>query len=90
MVKEIESVTGVPVVHMCTVVPISLTVGANRIVPTIAIPHPLGNPALDANEEKVLRRGLVEKALVALTTEVEEQTVFENPDTSILKSKSMA
>lgn len=32
MVKEIERVTGVPVVHMCTVVPISLTVGANRIV----------------------------------------------------------
>jgi branched-subunit amino acid transport protein AzlD len=45
MVKEIER-TGLPVVHMCTVVPISLTVGANRIVPTVAIPHPLGNPAL--------------------------------------------
>lgn len=73
---------------MCTVVPISLTVGANRIVPTIAIPHPLGNPSLDVNEEKLLRRGLVEKALVALTTEVEEQTVFENPDTSVLRSKA--
>ena len=32
---------------MCTVTPISMTVGANRIVPTIAIPHPLGNPELD-------------------------------------------
>ncbi len=63
---------------MCTVVPISLTVGANRIVPTIAIPHPLGNPALDPTEEKALRRGLVEKALNALTTEVDGQTVFEN------------
>ena len=51
MVKEIER-AGIPVVHMCTVVPISLTVGANRIIPTIAIPHPLGNPALDAAEEK--------------------------------------
>ena len=77
MVKEIER-TGLPVVHMCTVVPISLTVGANRIVPTIAIPHPLGNPALDAKEEFGLRRKLVEKALKALTTEVEEQTVFED------------
>lgn len=65
-------------VHMCTVVPISLTVGANRIVPTIAIPHPLGNPAMTAEEEKTLRRGLVEKALKALTTEVDGQTVFEN------------
>jgi glycine reductase len=77
MVKEIER-TGIPVVHMCTVVPISLTVGANRIVPTIAIPHPLGNPKLDAAEEKALRRRLVERALVALTIEVEGQTVFED------------
>ena len=77
MVKEIER-AGLPVVHICTVVPISLTVGANRIVPAVAIPHPLGNPNLDIKEEKALRRKLVEKALVALTTEVEDQTVFDN------------
>ena len=51
MVKEIER-AGIPVVHICTVTPISMTVGANRIVPAIAIPHPLGNPALDQEEEK--------------------------------------
>ena len=62
---------------MCTITPISLTVGANRIIPTIAIPHPLGNPALDKADEKKLRRGLVEKALKALTTEVSGQTVFD-------------
>ena len=77
MVKEIER-AGIPVVHMCTVVPISLTVGANRIIPTVAIPHPLGNPALDPAEGKQLRRKLVEKALKALETEVEDQTVFED------------
>jgi glycine reductase len=76
MVKEVER-AGLPVVHICTVVPISLTVGANRIVPAIAIPHPLGNPKLDADEEKALRRKIVEKSLVALATEVEGQTVFE-------------
>jgi len=76
MVKEIER-AGLPVVHICTVVPISLTVGANRIVPAVAIPHPLGNPQLTAEEEKELRRKLVEKALKALTTEITEQTVFE-------------
>ncbi|KPU27067.1 glycine reductase [Caloranaerobacter sp. TR13] len=76
MVKEIER-AGIPVVHMCTVVPISLTVGANRIVPTIAIPHPLGNPSLSKEEEKALRRSLVERALKALQTEVDGQTVFE-------------
>ena len=63
---------------MCTVVPISLTVGANRIVPTVAIPYPLGNPAQSHEEEKELRRKLVENALHALTVPVDEQTVFEN------------
>jgi len=76
MVKEIER-AGLPVVHMCTIVPISKTVGANRIVPTVAIPHPLGNPSLSHEDEKLLRRKLVEKALKALQTPVEEQTVFE-------------
>jgi len=77
MVKEIER-HGIPVVHMCTVVPISMTVGANRIVPTIAIPYPLGDPSLPPAEEKELRRKLVEKALKALETEVSGQTVFED------------
>ena len=77
MVKELER-AGLPVVHVCTVTPISLTVGANRIVPAIAIPHPLGNPALDKEEEKKLRRKLVEKALRALQTEVDGQKVFED------------
>ena len=76
MVKEIER-AGIPVVHIATVVPISLTVGANRIVPAIAIPHPLGNPALTMEEEKEIRRKIVSKALEALQTPVEDQTVFE-------------
>ena len=77
MVKEIER-AGLPVVHICTVTPISMTVGANRIVPAIAIPHPLGNPALSPEDEKELRRKLVKKALVALQTEVTGQTVFKD------------
>ena len=76
MVKEVER-AGIPVVHICTVTPISMTVGANRIVPAIAIPHPLGNPALDKDEEKSLRHKIVEKALVALETEVDGQTIFD-------------
>ena len=76
MVKELEEIVNVPVVHVCTVVPISLTVGANRIAPAVAIPYPLGNPQLNRDEEFALRRGIVEKALQALTTEVEDQTVF--------------
>jgi glycine reductase len=62
MVKEIER-AGLPVVHVCTIVPISLTVGANRIVPAIAIPHPLGDPTRTMEEEKEIRRHLVQKSL---------------------------
>ena len=66
-----------PVVHMASIVPISQSVGANRIIPTVAIPYPLGNPALAVKEEKALRRKLVDKALTALKTNVSGQTVFE-------------
>jgi len=76
MVKEIER-AGIPVVHVCTVTPISMTVGANRIVPAVAIPYPLGNPTLEKEEEKKLRRKIVDKALNALETPVHEQTIFE-------------
>ncbi|SFG12186.1 selenoprotein B, glycine/betaine/sarcosine/D-proline reductase family [Clostridium cadaveris] len=76
MVKEVER-AGIPVVHMATIVPISLTIGANRIVPGISIPHPLGNPNLPEEGSKKLRRQLVERALKALQTDITEQTVFE-------------
>ena len=76
MVKAIEENADVPVVHMLTIVPISLSVGANRLIPTVAIPHPLGTPALSAEEEYKLRYGLVTRALKALQTPVTEQTVF--------------
>ena len=76
MVKEIER-AGIPVVHICTVTPISLTVGANSIVPAIAIPHPLGNPAITPEEEFTIRYHMVEKALKALETPVDDQTIFE-------------
>lgn len=76
MVKAIEENADVPVVHMLTIIPISLSVGANRLVPTVAIPFPLGDPTKTADEEKKLRRHLVDKGLKALETEVTEQTVF--------------
>ena len=65
-----------PIVHIVTVVPISLTVGANRIVPAIAIPHPLGDPKQSKEDEYKLRYNMVDKALQSLVTEISEQTVF--------------
>ena len=74
--KEIER-AGIPVVHIATVVPISLTIGANRIVPAVGIPYPLGDPGRGEETSKKIRRELVERALKALMTPVEDQTVFE-------------
>lgn len=75
MVKEIER-AGIPIVHICTIIPISQTVGANRIVPAIAIPHPLGDPTKSPDEDKALRRKIIEKSIAALQTEITDQTVF--------------
>jgi glycine reductase len=75
MTKELERF-GLATVHVCSIVPISRTVGANRIVPAVAIPHPLGDPEKSATEEKAVRRMLVEKVLDALQTEITEQRVF--------------
>jgi glycine reductase complex component B subunit gamma len=76
MVKEIERY-GIPIVHMATITTISESVGANRIVPTIAIPFPVGNPKLNKENEHILRRSLVKKAVDALATEITEPTHFE-------------
>lgn len=74
MVKEIEKY-GIPIVHMATITTISQSVGANRIVPTISIPYPVGNPDF-GEKEKDLRLKLVRKAVEALGTKVEESTIF--------------
>ncbi|PSJ31929.1 glycine reductase [Peptostreptococcus russellii] len=74
MVKEIERF-GIPIVHMATIVTISKSVGANRIVPTVAIPYPVGNPE-KGKKELDLRNSLVDKAMEALTTKVDKATIF--------------
>jgi len=76
MVKEIERF-GIPVVHMATITTISKSVGANRIVPTVAIPYPVGNPRLSAEDELALRRSLTQKAVKSLATAVSGVTEFE-------------
>ena len=40
------------------------------------IPHVASNPDLAPAEEKAFRRKLVERALLAVTTDVEDQRVF--------------
>jgi betaine reductase len=56
--------------------PVAVMVGANRIVSAAGIIHPLGNMDLSPEDEKALRRRIVERALQALKTEVAQPTVF--------------
>jgi betaine reductase len=64
-------------VQMANLVSIAMTVGANRIVPTVAIPYPLGNPHLSPEDQWKLRKHRVGVALDALATSVDEPTIFE-------------
>lgn len=75
MNKAIES-TGMPIVQLANLIPVSKTVGANKIVQTISIPYPFGDPATSESEQYKLRYSLVEKALNALTDDIKEPKVF--------------
>ncbi len=73
--KEIER-AGIPVVIMCNLIPVATTVGANKIVPTISIPYPLGDPQTPKEVQWKLRYHRVGVALDALAEDIKEQTVF--------------
>lgn len=75
MTKAIES-TGLPVIQFANLVPVAKTVGANKIVPTISIPYPFGDPSTSEQTQYKLRYKLVRKGLDALTTDTKELTVF--------------
>ena len=73
--RELEA-AGLPTVQVSTMTPVAVMVGANRIVQAAGIIHPLGNADLAPEDEKALRRRIVEQALHALRTEVTRPTVF--------------
>lgn len=75
MIKEFDRI-GIPAVQICTIIPIAQTVGANRIVKAVAIPHPVGNPELSPDKEELQRREIMEKAINSLETDINEQTIF--------------
>ncbi|RKD26372.1 selenoprotein B, glycine/betaine/sarcosine/D-proline reductase family [Caminicella sporogenes DSM 14501] len=61
---------------MANLIPVAKTVGSNRIVPTISIPYPLGDPNTSKEQQWKLRYHRVGVALEALETDIEDQTVF--------------
>lgn len=61
---------------MATITPISRSVGANRIVPAVAIPYPVGDASLELEKEHELQYALVNRAVNGLATAVTESTDF--------------
>lgn len=76
MVKELDK-ADIPTIHMVNMVPVAKDVGSGRIIQTVSIPHPLGDPSLSEDKQYELRKKLVSKALDALTVDIEEQKIFE-------------
>ncbi len=75
MVKEIER-AGIPIVQMCNLIPVAITTGTNKIVPTISIPYPLGDPATPMEDQLKLRFHRVGVALDALTDKIDEAKIY--------------
>ena len=75
MTKELER-AGLPTAQICTITSIASAVGAARIVQGTGIPHPLGDPALNEAAEERLRRETIERALEAMSTELEAARTF--------------
>jgi betaine reductase len=56
---------------------IAQMVGANRILHGVAITHPTGDPSLPPDDERALRRRILNRALEMIATDVEPRTVWE-------------
>ena len=58
---------GIPTAHVCTMTPVAEMVGSHRIVTGNGIVHPLGGSELSADEERQVRRRILERALESLS-----------------------
>lgn len=62
---------------MVNMVPVAKDVGSGRIIQTVSIPHPMGDPNLPEDKQYELRKALVSKALDTLTIDINEQRIFD-------------
>jgi len=57
---------GIPTVQITAALPVAKMIGANRLVLGNGIVHVVGDARVSAEDEKKLRRKLVEQALAAM------------------------
>lgn len=75
MVVELEK-AGITTVHVANMTPVSASLGCNRIVKSYGIPFPYCDPTMPEEIKVEQRYELFEKILSALSTDVNESTVF--------------
>jgi glycine reductase complex component B subunit gamma len=71
---------GLPTALISAMPPVALELGANRVVRGVKIPHPCGDPSLDAQADGALRGRIVRAALEALARPIDRPTIFEQAD----------
>jgi len=63
---------GIPTVQVTSALPIAKMIGSNRVILGHGIIHVAGDPSVSPEEEKSLRRKLVQRALESLKAEGKE------------------
>ncbi len=62
--------------QICTMTPVAEMVGSHRIVQGSGIVHPLGLASSSPEDERRLRERILARAVEALTTDVDQPTIF--------------
>jgi len=75
MVKELER-NGIPTAHITNMTAVAKGIGSPRIIPGIAITNPCSDVDLPMPEQLKMRRAYIERALTAISTNVEQQGFF--------------
>lgn len=75
MVKTLEQ-EGIPTAHITNMTPVAKVTGSNRIIPGIAITNPCSDVTLPMDDQKKIRRNLIERALKAVSVDVTEAAFF--------------
>jgi glycine reductase len=67
---------GLPAALLTAMTSMAKVAGANRILSSGLIPHPVGDPTRPLEDERAWRKGQVQKALNAVATPIDEAQIF--------------
>lgn len=76
MVKEIEK-AGFPIVHVANMIPVSESVGVNKLLKSYGIPYPWSDPNQTEEIQAEQRVELVREAVKVLGYDIAEPTTYQ-------------